>query len=254
MKTLIVVEHRAHELANQLWNDMSIYAYARETNARFINTTRFEHGPLAFLHLIYARIIDRLMRRTCCLWATGAPKYLSPNSCDATYFFGWMFRNPCGMEKYRKEICARFAPPRAVSLRIDKALENVTDKILIGIHLKQKPFKGFPDGEFLVQSSRVYEIAREYVREHALREEDVAFIEVSDTGPYKDSLEGLYLLSRCSVVIGDNSTFSNLAAWLGNVPHIVTTDDVVDWQYYHDKNTYFDNKYATFAFGSLVAE
>ncbi len=251
MKTLVIVEHRAHELANQLWNDMSIYACARETNARFVNTTRLEHGPFAFLHMIYARIIDRLMRKTCCLWATGAPKSPSPNSCDTTYFFGWMFRNPAGMEKHREDIQRHFAPPRAAKKSIEQVIGENRNKILIGLHLKQKPFKAFPNGEYLVSRERVYEIAREYLHDQLLEERAVVFVEVSDIGIHKDDIEGLFLLSHCSVVIGDNSTFSNLAAWLGNVPHIVTTDDAVDWQYHHGKKTYFYNKYATFAYGAL---
>ena len=53
------------------------------------------------------------------------------------------------------------------------------------------------------------------------------------------------------MVIGTNSTFGNVAAWLGDVPHVVTINEPIDWQYYRGKTAYFENKYATFAFGSL---
>lgn len=262
MKTLVIAEHRAKELANCMWNDMSILSYGMEIKARVINMTFIEHHCFSrYLHAFLARCVDVITRKTCSIWATGSPKFLPPTVAQMgrygaykqLFFFGWLFRNPAGLKKYRTELMAKFAP----SMRVQRYVRTVLsayprNKMLVGIHMRQKPFKGFENEEFLISPMRVQEIVNEYLLEHHLKKEDIALIEVSDLGEQKDDLTGLHLLSKCSVVIGTNSTFSNLAAWFGNVPHVVTTDEPIDWTYYRGKSTYFDNKYATFTHGSLV--
>lgn len=262
MKTFVIVEHRASELANRLWNDISIYAYGIETGARVINMTYMEHVRFwRFLHVLYARLTDVVTRKTCGIWTTGTPKFLPPtaklsakyNECGTLYFFGWLFRNPVGLKKHRDALVAKFAPSKRVQEKVNGIMNPLQIKrVRIGIHIKQRPFKGFENGEFLVPHARVLEVVNEYLLEHSIKKEDVALVEVSDIGEHKDDLAGLHLLSKCDVVIGTNSTFSNLSAWFGNIPHIVTTNEPIDWPYYSGKSTYFDNKYATFTHGSLL--
>lgn len=257
MKKLVIVEHRAKELANRMWNDMSIYSYGMEINARVINTTFFEHIRfLRWLHIPYARCVDIITRKTCALWTTGMPKFLPPtaplsekhNACGTVYFFGWLFRNPIGIEKYRSALLKKFAPSKSARKKINEIIKPLKNKnIRIGIHLRQRPFKGFENGEFLILPARVKNIIDEYLLENSLNTEEVALVMASDA----NEKTNLFLLSECDVIIGDNSTFSNLAAWLGNIPHIVITEGPVDWSYYKGKTSYFENKYATFTHGSL---
>lgn len=243
MKTFFIVDHRAKLVANRLLSDMSIRAYALEAGARVIDLSFLEGTPLVWL-------IDKLTRRRA-LWAMGAQKLLPPSvpagTNAARCFFGWMFRNPAGLAKYRAELLKTFGPSASGRRRIDTILAPLQGKRLIGVHLKEKPFRGFEDGEFLVPRRRVREIVGEYLRAQGLTEAEAAVVEVSDAGPHQDDLLGLHLLSRCSVVIGTNTAFSNTAAWFGDVPHIVTTNAPVDWPYYKGKTAYFENKYATFA-------
>lgn len=262
MRTFIIVEHRAKELANCLWNDVSITAFGMETGARVINTTRLEHLRFwRFLHMPYARMVDVATRKSCGIWTTGTPKPLPPTvslskkfeACNTLYFFGWLFRNPVGLKKYRNALIKKFAPCARVQKKVQSILATLpSNRILIGMHRRQRPFTGFENGEFLVSRARMQDIVDEYLSEHRLKKEEVTLIEVSDVGEQKNDRTGLHLLSKCSVVIGDNSTFSNLAAWFGDVPHIVATEEPMDWPYYEDKKNYFENKYATFTHGSLV--
>lgn len=274
MRKLVIVEHRGKELANRLWNDMSMYAYGRETGARVVNMTFLEHVRFwRALHALYARVVDIMTRRTCSIWTTGAPKLLPPTAplpekykeCDTLYFFGWLFRNPLGLARHREAIISAFAPSKRVQKKIDDIMAPMRNAHLrIGIHIKQKPFKGFENGEFLVSPQRVRAIVDEQVREKALNAKEVALIVVSDREIPSAIFEGytaihstenektnLFLLSKCDVIIGFNSTFSNLSAWFGNVPHIVTTEEPIDWEYYRNKTDYFENKYATFTHGGL---
>lgn len=234
-----IVEHGGRLPANRLWNDLSIRAAALEVGARVWNLTFLEHTRSGWwLHWLLARVIDRLTH-THALWARGAPAYLPPTGDEyiphrlTLFFFGWMFRNPAGMEKYRKELLALFDP-----------IVPFAGKVHIGIHNRREPFPGFPGGEYLIGHERVQAIKQEYLAFAGVRAQDAVFV-VSDD---------VFELARCSVVLGDNSTASNLAAWLGNVAHVVMAQGLIDWEYYRGKNRYFENKYATFALGALTAE
>lgn len=260
MKTYRIVKPNCKELANHLWNYLSIYAYSLETGARVQNPAFFEWHRYFNLNAGRVRIGKTLLslygsyliraRARCVRLTLGITTYLPPtkplagyDECETTYFVGWHFRNPVGLEKYRDTLTATFTPRDAVLKQIDDTLAPLRGKKLIGVHLRQQPYKGFPDGRFLVPPTRVHHIVDEYLREKKLSAKEVALVTVTDN----DNVTNLFLLSKCSVVIGTNSTFSNLAAWFGNIPHIVATDEPIDWEYYRNQQAYFENKYATFA-------
>lgn len=270
MKRFIIVEHRAKEYANRLLSDMSVYAYALERGARIINISSLEQSrTLRGLYAVCAWAIDKYARGRSSLWAVGGPKFLSPTETmpqqleaqKTLYFFGWLFRNPVGLEKYRKQVLQKFAPPRSVQKKVETRLMTIKKgRVRIGINMRLIPFVGFEDGEFLVPELRVRETVDEYVSIKNLRMDDVMLIITSDKPPTSELFEGysfqvccedpatnLFLLTTCSVVIGTNTTTSNLAAWFANVPHIVTKRDPIDWEYYKDKSAYFENKYADLA-------
>lgn len=268
-KKLVIVKPGCKELGNELINHMSIYAYGLEVGARVINRSGYGYiGLLKVLHAVYARYIGKRNAK-CSLRAWRAPIFLPPTkqlpsaqTCDTIYFFGWVFRNPIGLQKYREEILTAFTPDARAVGNIRSVVSSLpTERTLIGVHLRQRPFVGFPDSDFLVSASRVKQILEEYVREKNLDAKGVALVVVSDLSVPKETFAeyehsivygntetNLFLLARCSVIIGTNTTFSNVVAWLGDVPHIVTTKESVDWEYYRNKATYFENKYATFAF------
>lgn len=268
MKKLVIVKPGCKELGNELVNRMSIYAYGLEIGAQIINRSAYGYPwPLKVAHALYARYIGK-RNAECSLRAWRAPIFLPPTkllptaqTCDSLYFFGWVFRNPVGIEKYRKEIVAAFTPNKRMRENIRGVVSSLpADRTLIGIHLRQRPFLGFPRGDFLVPVERVEQVLNAYIREKNLDAKDVALVVVSDMPLTEKTFAGythrvlygntetnLFSLARCSAVIGTNTTFSNVAAWFGNVPHIVTTAEPVDWEYYKGKEAYFENKYATFA-------
>ncbi len=270
MKKLFIIEHRAHEYANRLLNDMSVYAYCLESGREVVNISFFEQsrilrGPYA----LYAWMVDKVTRSKSGMWALGGPKFLPPTEAlppeleaqEALYFFGWMFRNPLGLERYRKQVVEKFAPPPRIQRKIERLLAPIPKtRVRIGVHMRLVPFKGFEDGEFLVPQKRVREIVDEYLREKTLYTQDAELVITCDQPLLAETFEGytthvyrgdaatsLFLLATCSVVIGTNTTLSNTAAWFGNVPHVVTKKTLIDWRYYFGKDTYFENKYADFA-------
>lgn len=260
MKKYIIVKPNCREFANHLWNYLSIYAYSLETGALVQNPSFFEWHRYFNLSgwkicigktllSLYGSYLIRF-RAQCVRLTLGITMFLPPtrpivseDSCETTYFIGWHFRNPVGLEKHRDALIAAFTPAESILKEIEGTLAPFQGKKLIGVHTRQQSYDEFPDGEFVVSLSRVQHIIDEYLRENKLNAEEVAIVTVSD----KYDVTNLFLLSKCSVVIGTNSTFANLSAWFGNVPHIVATNEPIDWEYYQNHTTYFENKYATFA-------
>lgn len=291
MKKYVIIKPNCRELANHLWNYLSIYAYGIETGARvynpsfsewhrYFNLSKKESFATKMIFLFpvlrgLGRIIGALYgsyliraRAHCVRLTLGITLYLPPtrplvtrgDTCKTTYFIGWHFRNPAGLERHRDALIAAFMPRESVLKKIEGALVPFQGKRRIGVHLRQQPYKGFPDGDFLVPVSRVRRIVDEYLREKNLDTTDVALVIVSDKNvdpaafvdfathiQRGNDVTALFLLSKCSVVIGSNSTFGNLAAWFGNIPHIVESNEPMDWGYYRNRITYFENIYATFA-------
>lgn len=291
MKKLVIIKPNCKELANHLWNYLSIYAYGIETGARVYNPSFFawhRYFNLSKKESLATKLISSLpslggiWKMICSLYGSaligacahcvrltlGITLHLPPTkplvaqgkACDTTYFIGWHFRNVVGLERHQEALISAFMPKENILKEIRNTLAPLQGKRLIGIHLRQEPYKGFEDENFLISPSRMRRILDEYLQENKLSAENVALVIVSDKPVaetafgdfsthlrYGNDVTSLFLLSKCSVVIGTNSTFSNLAAWFGNVPHIVESNNPIDWAYYRDATAYFENKYATFA-------
>ncbi len=268
MKKLVIIKPGCKEFANELMCYMSIAACGLETGVTVKNPSRLLHKPWMrnvagrALYALYARAVMH-MHPAGRLDAWRAPIFLPPTKAlpeqaaaqKALYLFGWVFRNPIGLEKYRAQLLKIFAPGPRIAKKVAQALAPHSGKTIIGVEMRTRPYPGFDDGEFLVSCARTREVVNEYLKEHGLSAKDVSLVIASD-GPVshfenlpahieRDPKAGLYLLSRASVVIGTNSTRANLPAWIGNVAHIVATNDSLDWGYYKDKHNYFDNKYLT---------
>jgi len=264
-KHVVIMRHNCHEFANKLWSDMAIFAYALAAKASVWDLARFETGPLAPLHKVLALLVGR---------ATASAQYvLLPPTAPmegkfadkwTLYFFGWLYKNPEGFSRYRKELVNKFGPTAREEVQLKKIFAQLPpDRAIIGVCVRLKSFLYFPDGEFLVPPERARDVVVEYLRERGLEPDQVALVLVADKpvppyifkdfttyAPEHDDRTNLLLLSKCSAIIGTNTSFCNLAAWFGDVPHIVTTKNPIDWGYYQDKRQYFDNKYATFTFGA----
>lgn len=291
MKKLVIIKPNCRELANHLWNYLSIYAYGIETGARVSNPSFFKWHRYftlskkdSFVTKVFSALpaLGGLWKMLCALYGSyliraharcvrltlGITLHLPPtkpistqeNACDTTYFIGWHFRNAVGLQQHRNALISAFTPKENVLKEISRTLAPLQGKQLVGIHLRQQPYKGFEDENFLVSPLHMRSILDEYLRENTLTTGSVALVIVSDNAiddaafrgftnciRYGNDVTSLFLLSKCSVVLGTNSPFSNLAAWFGNVPHIVESNNPIDWAYYKNATTYFENKYATFA-------
>jgi len=249
---------------------MSVYAYGLSLGAPVVFRNWFEYTPgLRFLHALYWRLM-RNLHNPLSVWVWTNWKLLPPSRAlgekwagkKTLYFFGWLFRNPVGFEQYRKELLTQFGASEHEQATIEKTLSGNADKTRIGVYIRLRPLRFFPNGDYLISLARTESVVAEYLERHSLTKDDVVLVIVTDTTLPRDAFpsytscelsgdtrKNLLLLASCNMVIGTNAMFPNLAAWFGNVPHIVTTDEPIDWDYY-THTQYFENKYVTFAFGS----
>ena len=203
------------------------------------------------------------------------PHYLPPSAAteqtidsiektsDTIYFYGWLFRNPVGLEKYRREIAEHFAPRRDIQESVARDVKGLRENYayIVGVHVRQGDYKNWRGGKYFVEQKRVRKILDEYLIKSGKDAEQTCFIVTSDGPIATDLFKGLhifvskdnavhdlFLLSKTDVVIGANSTFGAFASYYGNIPFVVMTNEEMDWDYYADKNKYFENKYSTLVF------
>jgi len=304
MKKIIIIKHGGGELANQLWNYLSIYACGLDKKVSVQNPSFFEyHSFFNFLSKeslttrVFSQFFKTPRRRSHCINRLGRTLYAlrtriitcihhrclvssenntnkiiyidptqsllgSYTTCNTLYFSGWLFRNPVGLITFARELHTAFTPQQKI---IDKVQSIVAPLRLqyphiIGLHIRQSDYADFKNGTFVITQDRARTLMQEYIREKSLDVSKTLFIITSD-GPivgdlFKDlntyiskesSVVDLFLLSSTDTILGSNSSFGAFASWYGNIPHIVMNNDVIDWNYYADKKTFFENKYLTLA-------
>jgi len=305
MKKAIILQHEGNELANQLWNFVSIYAYCREKGYRCQNNSFFEYGQYfnipvdnklinlifftpfknhhgrrsskrtkfwRFIYKIYAKAIALVKKKRIVSSVNFNNKkfYLSPTEenydlaklekdNNPIYFAGWLFRNPDGLKKYRKEILAYFKPKDKYTKPAEDKINELRKKYknVIGVHIRQTDFREHKGGRYFITQKRIREILDEYLVSFQKNIEETVFVFASDGEIEKglfaglnasvskgNAIEDLYVLSLCDVIIGSNSSFGNFASFYGDIPQIVFQKEKMDWNYYRDKKHYFNDKHS----------
>ncbi len=313
-KEIIILTHNGGDIANQLWNHISIAAYARERGYACENHSFFEHAdefPLLYpndrlVRLVFFRtfslmrrlslgpitqhrILVRVWRRAYALYAlymkgrfsildagndfNARGVYLLPPSAPATRALvrferdstttllctGWLFRNPEGIRRHHTFLIELLKPQEDTSLRVASRLQPLRARFshLVGVHIRQADYTYFKNGRFYLSPERMRTIMGEYLSRQKRASEDTCFILCSD-GPLSeddftglhtvlslgDAVGDLYVLAGCDVIIGSDSTFGDLAAYLGDIPHIIAKNCAMDWAYYADVHAWFPNRYS----------
>ncbi|MHB1118323.1 MAG: alpha-1,2-fucosyltransferase [Minisyncoccota bacterium] len=308
MKKIIILKHSGGELANQLWNYASVYAYSLEKNVECENHSFFEYARFFDIHATKNKVIYSLFfisfrnftgRRNSLRTrffrtlykayvfmihivksssiissenSANRPFYLPPSPSteqrlfevaeqrEVLYFEGWLFRNPDGLIKYRNEITRYFKPDESIRSKTTSLITPLRKQFshIVGVHIRQGDYANFKSGRYLINTSRVFEVLKEYIQRNNKQLRDVVFVVASDgdidTSDFPglnivqsdgNSGEDLFTLAATDTIIGSDSSYGNLAAYLGNVPHIVITREPIDWEYYHGKASYFPTKYCT---------
>ncbi len=304
MRKISIIRYGDGELANQLWNYVSIYAFALETKSIVSNPSFYEyHSSFKLLknedilirllsklfennnkrknsflkqfwrkmYRIYSILTIKLVKgelissestenKTVYLLPSPQSIKIDQNRTEKLYFSGWLFRNPIGLEKYRRELTIAFSPNEKITDRVHEIIKVLSLKYekIIGIHIRQGDYKRFKGGKYFIKEKRMVEIIHEYIRINGLMKDKIVFVITSD-GPIdennfkdlniyiskEDAISDLFLLSATDLIIGSDSTFGDFSAWYGNIPHIIATNEDIDWTYYNSRNKFFENKYCT---------
>lgn len=181
-------------------------------------------------------------------------------SVDTLYFDGWLFRNPAGLQKYREEILNFFRPRQDIEKSVSSQIQKIRGefKHIVGVHIRQGDYVTWRGGAYFIPQARAREILDEYLQETGTDAAETCFVITSDSPVDTSLFNGLntlvskenavydlFLLSSTDIIIGSNSTFGAFASYYGNIPQIVMTKETIDWSYYSDKKSYFENKYCT---------
>lgn len=300
MKKVVILHHNKGQLANQLWNFVSIYAYCLEKGYRCENWSFFEYRKY-FNISVRNRLIDFLFFKSYCLYSPFFPfrvarkigyilydffvalirffykekivysgnsfnevndfYYLPPTKestgkladlendkkIETIYFDGWLFRNPKGLLKYRKQIIEYFQPKKNYRRKVDTFVNNLRKKFkhLVGVHIRQRA-RG-DSKEVVLENRKMYisnqelEIVEKaiwiYLKEVRRKASQTCFVVCSnkkvDISNFSKLLnivfaggnliEDLYLLTKMDAILGCRSTFGTFAAFYGNIPHFTFT-------------------------------
>ncbi|MEN9625946.1 MAG: hypothetical protein RL557_274 [archaeon] len=304
MKKITILKHGGGELANQLWNYISIYAYSLENGDRVSNPSFFEYhsyfSPIKneriltkflsfwfknfsgrrssprsrfwrFIYSLYSEVIQ-LLRSNCVVSSENQENivtYLPPTSSSIhlenkkkLYFTGWLFRNPVGIKKFRKEIVNAFSANEKILARVHAIIQPFRQQYdrIVGVHIRQHDYKVFKNGAYFISQDRVRGILREYEDQFYSDIRRTLFLITSD-GPIDQSVfQGiniyvskenavidLFMLSKTDTIIGSDSSFGAFASWYGDIPHIVMKKESMDWEYYKGRKEFFENKYCKLA-------
>jgi hypothetical protein len=183
------------------------------------------------------------------------------NNNKTLYLDGWMFRNPAGLKKYHKEITEYFRPINSVNKQIKDFLDPLRSSYekIIGVHFRQGDFRRWKKGKYYLSEKELYNNILSYYKKFNNKTKNTCFVVCSDENVDLENFTGinifkscftnpvhdLFLLASTNTIIGSNSTFGAFASYYGNIPMIVMQKSEIDWEYYKNKNNYFENKYCT---------
>ena len=164
-----------------------------------------------------------------------------------------------GLKKFREQLILAFTPYTKIEHKVKSIIKPLRQKYrrIIGIHIRQTDYKTFKGGAYFMSQKRVREIIDEYIQKDSIDKNNTLFLITSDghieEPLFKDlnthiskenGIMDLFLLSSTDTIIGSDSSFGAFASWYGNIPHIIMTDNTIDWNYYTDKKEYFENMYS----------
>ncbi|PIY71506.1 hypothetical protein COY87_05840 [Candidatus Roizmanbacteria bacterium CG_4_10_14_0_8_um_filter_33_9] len=273
MKKVFIVGHNLGRLANQLWQYISVYAFCLEHHYQCVNVSFFEYE--SYFDKLPKSHIARLLGKINKIFLLLSKKYgryvgymvlFLYSKLEYIYyqkkafcFSDWLYRNPTGINKYRNAIIKAFQPSDLIWNKINSEIATIynTYSNIIGVHIRKGDYQSPAWKKLYFKDNEVYIILKKYLDEFNLNKKNTCFLICSDgtidTSQFIDlsvivskgsPIEDLFKLSLTDIIIGSDSTFGAFASYYGNIPYIVFNKKM-DWNYYKDKKTYFENKYNT---------
>lgn len=184
-------------------------------------------------------------------------KKIEDEKNNLIYISGWLFRNPVGLKKYREQILKYFKPKDLIIHKVNAYVSPIKERYenVFGVHIRQTDYKKWHNGLYYFNPKEVRKIIDEFISAYKIDSTTTAFIVCSDDkidievfkglnvfAPTGSMVEDMLTLSKTNLILGNDSTFGAFASYYGNIPFVVFERDGVDWDYYRDKDKYFENK------------
>src|SRR3989339_163878 len=126
------------------------------------------------------------------------------NKTTKIYFDGWMFRNPKGIEKYRREIIKYFAPKEKFIKKIESKINKLKSKYnhIVGVHIRKGDYKVFLGGKLYFDDREINKILQEYLKEFNKDKDKTCFLACSDEKINMDKFPGLNIIKNMCGIFG----------------------------------------------------
>lgn len=284
MKKIIILNHNGGRLGNQLWNYINILGYCIEKkyvckNYCFYGYDRFFQTPLIhplldpLLKITPGRIKRKLHHLVNWYIHKKYPTHIIDSGDKKPIYFteqtdlldnatvylnGWMVRSPHLIKKHYKQIRSLLTPTHPIDRIVKERFATLRKKYqkIIGIHIRKGDYKEYANGKFYFEEKDVREIIDSYNTKNNTSLSTLFYI-CSDGEINKDMFNGittqygngnvvddLYSLSMCDIIIGSDSTFGGVAAYLGNIPFVIFSHDKIDWSKAESKKfEYYNGSY-----------
>lgn len=146
---------------------------------------------------------------------------------------GWMFRDEVNIRKHRDKLLVFFKPVEPYCSQINEDINNAREKadVLIGVHIRRGDYSVFKNGIWFYSDFQFANFMHQIKSLYALENKTCAFFICSndeiDINVFENLLivfkkrhfiVDLYCLSKCDLIIGQPSTYSQWAAFYGNIP------------------------------------
>lgn len=149
---------------------------------------------------------------------------------------GWLFRDAEALERYADLVRRIFTPVPAIARVADQAVKRVRGEggVVVGVHVRQGDYRVHLGGRFYYPTEayvRVMERLRDAL------DGEVRFLITTDSEQDWDafshlpherakgsSVEDLYTLSACDLIVGPPSSFTLWASFYGRAPLAMITD------------------------------
>lgn len=167
------------------------------------------------------------------------------SSSPYIYLSGWLFRNPTGMMKYQREISAYFKPNKHIHKKVASTINNLRTRYehVIGVHIRKKDYKEYWGGRFYFTETEIRPMLDDYIAKSGIDRSKTVFVICSDEHLDTSAFNGLniylnsgsigedlFILSSCDSMIGSDSTFGAISAYLGNIPIVFFSKETIDWK------------------------
>ena len=171
-----------------------------------------------------------------------SPEFIAAAKQKTLFVQGWKFRGTPNVIKHQDELRRMFRPIEPYRRRVEETIAAARKDCdrLVGVHVRQGDYRNYAGGKYNY-SADAYRAFLDQVVE-LFPQDRVKFLICSDEPPPDDvwkphrvvhgpgdTIEDMYTLAECDMILGPPSTYSGWASFFGSKPllHLESRSDIV---------------------------